>query len=270
MLELKNSAHALKVSTYLNLFSIQAPPGTFILAADKLSTAVTDPLVQLAMVLRILRYISPHPWGSTRAQAGRRRERLQRIVERVWDPNPASKTRARFEAGANVLWTPFRICVDGKLKQEQPRPGERFGWLASRAPPPRPCQLELDRDISAQLAASPTQSAEVLYDNRFRVTFRLGEIPVGDPVVASVEEGSGRVLIVPGGKWLWPKVIWRREGREDVTLAQISVPELNWYQPLPGVRRNFSTRSRPLSEEVKCPPWQDIVDFEFIRILDEP
>jgi hypothetical protein len=87
--------------------------------------------------------------------------------------------------------------------------------------------------------------------------------------MASVEEGSGRVILTLGGRWLWPKVIWRREGREDVTIAQISVPELDWYNPTPGTRRNYSMRS--LSEEVEgaC-PWQDIVDFKFIRILDEP
>ncbi len=261
-----------QVSAYLNRFSVQAPPGTFILAADKLSTVVTDPLVQLAMVLRMLRYISPLPWGSTRAQAGRRRESLQRIVERVWDPDPASKVRTRFEAGANVLWTPLRISQDGRLKHQQPRPGERFGWLASRAPPPRHCRSEFDRDISAQLVASSRQHAEASYDNRFLVAFRLGGVPAGDPIMASVEEGSGRVMLVLGGRWLWPKVIWRREGQEDVTIAQISAPELNWYEPGPGVRRNYSVRSQPLSEGVEgaCPPWQDIVDFKFIRILDEP
>ncbi|KAH9005313.1 PP-loop family-domain-containing protein [Lactarius hatsudake] len=130
------------------------PPGTFILTSDKLSTAVTDPLVQVAMVLRILRYISPHPWGSTRAQANRRTERLQHIIERVWDPDPVSGARAGFGAGANVLWTPFRISQDGKLKHRQPRSGERFGWLASRALPPRHCWSESDRDISALLTAS--------------------------------------------------------------------------------------------------------------------
>jgi tRNA(Ile)-lysidine synthase len=228
------------------------------------------------MVLRILRYISPHPWGSTRAQAGRRRERLRRAVERVWDPDPVSKTRTAFESGANILWTPFRLSLDGRLKEREPRPGERFGWLASRAPPPRPYRLDFDRDVSAQLLLAASSSgrhcAEMLHDNRFLVTFRLGGIPAGDPVMASVEEGSGRVMLVFGGRWLWPKVIWRREGREDVTIAQISAPELDWYEPLPGVRRNYSTRSHPLSEEVKgaWPPWQDIVDFKFIRILDEP
>lgn len=225
------------------------------------------------MVLRILRYISPHPWGSTRAQANRRRERLQHIIERVWDPDPVSGARAGFGAGANVLWTPFRISQDGKLKHRQPREGERFGWLASRALPPRHCWSESDRDISALLTASSRQYAEVLHDNRFLVSFRLGGIPAGDPIMASVEEGSGRVLIVLGGRWLWPKVIWRREGQEDVTIAQITVPELDWYEPPPGVRRNYSTRRHPvLSEEVEeaCPSWQDIVNFKFIRVLDEP
>jgi len=225
----------------------------------------------------MLRYISPLPWGSTRAQAGRRRESLQRIVDRVWDPDPASQARVRFEAGANVLWTPLRLSQDGRLKQLQPRPGERFGWLASRAPLPRLCRPDCDRDVGAQLlaaaASSPRRVADVLYDNRFLVAFRLDAIPAGDPIMASVEEGSGRVVLVLGGRWLWPKVMWRREGHEDVTIAQISAPELDWYKPAPGVRRNYSTREHPLSEEVvegACPPWQDIVDFKFIRILDEP
>ncbi|KAH9043081.1 PP-loop family-domain-containing protein [Lactarius pseudohatsudake] len=262
-----------RASTFLSRFSVQTPPGTFTLTSDKLSTAVTDPLVQSAMVLRILRYISPHPWGSTRAQANRRRERLQHIIERVWDPDPVSGARAGFGAGANVLWTPFRISQDGKLKHRQPRSGERFGWLASRALPPRHCWSESDRDISALLTASSRQYAEVLHDNRFLVSFRLRGIPAGDPIMASVEEGSGRVLIVLGGRWLWPKVIWRREGQEDVTIAQITVPELDWYEPPPGVRRNYSTRPHPvLSEKVEeaCPSWQDIVNFKFIRVLDEP
>ncbi|KAI9446309.1 PP-loop family-domain-containing protein, partial [Lactarius indigo] len=195
-----------RASAHLNRFSVQTPPGTFLLASDSLSTAVTDPLVQLAMVLRILRYISPHPWGSTRAQAKRQRERLQHIVERVWDPDPASEARAGFGAGANVLWTPFRISRDGSLKRRQPQTGERFGWLASRAPPPRHCRTESDRDVSALLAASG-QHAEVLHDNRFLVSFQLDWVPADDPIMASVQEGSGRVMLVLGGRWLWPEVI---------------------------------------------------------------
>jgi tRNA(Ile)-lysidine synthase len=221
------------------------------------------------MVLRILRYVSPQPWGSIRAQAKRRAESIQRIVQRVWDPDPASKTRARLEAGANVIWTPFRICWDGRLKYERPRPGERFGWLASRAPPSRPCRPGLNRDISAQLVVLPERSrraaASVLHDNRFLITFRLDALHPGDPVMTSLEEGYGRVMVVLRGRWLWPQVVWQREGKEDV-IAKMSAPELDWYEPAPGLRRNYSTRL-PQEEQL---PWQDTVDFKFIRVLDEP
>jgi len=228
-----------------------------------------DPPVQHTIVLRILRYISPHPWGSTRAQAGRRRASLQRIVQRVWDPDPASKTRTRFEAGANVLWTPLRICQDGRLKHEQPRRGERFGWLASRAPPPRLCEQDFDRDISTELSFPPGGRAEVLYDNRFLITFRLEAVPPHDPVMASIIEGSGRVVLVLRGRWLWPQVVWRRKDEGDLVVAHISAPELDWYEPAPGTRRSHTTRSS--SEIQKKPPlWQNIVEFKFIRVLEEP
>ena len=259
-----------QVSAYLSRFSVRSPPGTFILAADKLSTMPMDQLVQHTIVLRILRYISPLPWGSTRAQAGRRRESLQRIVQHVWDPDPASKKRTRFEGGANVLWTPLRICIDGRLKHEQPRFGERFGWLVSRAPPPRPSKHEFDRDISTELfSPAGRRRAEILYDNRFLITFRLEAVPPDDPVMASVVEGSGRIMLVLGGRWVWPQVVWRRKDEDDVVVAHISAAELDWYEPPPGMRRTYTTR--PPSEVPKEPPlWQDIVDFKFIRVLEEP
>jgi len=221
------------------------------------------------MVLRILRYISPRPWGTIRAQAGRRSESLHRIVQRVWDPDPASESRTRFEAGGNVLWTPVRICPDGRLKYERPRQGERFGWLASRASPARHSRTSSNLDISAELLSShPKRRAEVLCDNRFLITFRLEDIPPGDPIMASVIEGSGKVMLLLGGRWLWPQVVWRHKG-EDVVVACISAPELDWYQPAPGVRKHYSTS--PPSETVQEArfPWQDIVHFNFIRVLDE-
>jgi tRNA(Ile)-lysidine synthase len=223
------------------------------------------------MILRILRYISPHPWGSTRAQAGRRRESLERIVQRVWNPDPTCHSRLRFEAGGHVLWTPFRICVDGRLRHEppRPRPGERFGWLASRSPLLRDDQFSFDRDVGAEVvrASGKNERVEMLQDNRFLVSFRLDAIPTGDPVMASLEEGSGRLMLVLQGRWLWPQVVWRREGEEDVVLARISAPELDWYEPAPGVRRTYSTSERVQEEP---PPWKDAVDFKFIRVLEEP
>ena len=197
------------------------------------------------------------------AQAGRRSERLQRIVQHVWDPDPASKARTPFEGGANVLWTPLRICPNGRLKYEQPRQDDRFGWLASRARP-RPWKQDSDRDISTELLPRAGQRAEVLYDNRFLIMFRLEAVSSDDPVMASVKEGTGKVVLVLGGRWLWPQVVWRRKDEDDVVVAHISASELHWYEPAPGMKRIHSTRpSEPLL-------WQDIVDFKFIRVIEEP
>jgi hypothetical protein len=82
--------------------------------------------------------------------------------------------------------------------------------------------------------------------------------------MASVIEGSGKVMLVLGGRWLWPQVVWRRKDEEDVVVAHISAPELEWYEP----RKIHATRQ---SSEVQEPPlWQHIVDFKFIRVLEEP
>jgi hypothetical protein len=122
--------------------------------------------------------------------------------------------------------------------------------------------------MSAELLSHPKRRVEVLHDNRFLITFRLEDIPPGDPIMASVVGGSGKVMLVLGGRWLWPQVVWRHKG-EDVVVACISAPELDWYQPAPGVRKNYS-RSPPSETVQKARfPWQDIVDFGFIRILDE-
>jgi hypothetical protein len=65
-------------------------------------------------------------------------------------------------------------------------------------------------------------------------------------------------------------VVWRRGDEDDVVVARISAPELDWYEPAPGMRKTYSTR--PSSEEVQKehPLWQDMVDFKFIRVLEEP
>lgn len=110
----------------------------------------------------------------------------------------------------------------------------------------------------------------MLYDNRFLITFRLEAIPPGDPVMTSVVEGSGRVMLVMGGRWLWPQVVWRRKGKGDVVVARIFTPELDWYEPAPGTRKVYSTRLPSEVGQEARPPWQDTVNFKFIRVLDEP
>ncbi|KAI0053884.1 hypothetical protein FA95DRAFT_1529623 [Auriscalpium vulgare] len=252
----------------LSRHSVQSPPSTFLLATDKLR-AVTDPMVRMTMVLRILRYISPSPWGSVASQAGRRVASLQRVIERLWNSDPSSPDRAAFEAGARVLWTPARICADGRLKRLAPRPGERFGWIASRARPEKLLPTATELDITDVLreglrdTQTPGAKVEVIYDNRFLLTFRPPSMP--GEVSKSLLGGTGRVVVVAEAKWFWPKVIWQRAGQEDAVLARISMPEMVWYQRFEAVKEVVRSKNAPTEE----PLWEEGVSIDFIRTLDE-
>ena len=41
-------------------------------------------IVQFGIIMRILRYVSPFPWGSPAAEAGRSTEKLTRIANTLW------------------------------------------------------------------------------------------------------------------------------------------------------------------------------------------
>lgn len=70
-----------QVDTYISTNRIPSPPSTL-----ALQTAPTpeDVGVRRAILLRVLRYVSPRPWGSPKAEAGRRDENLCRMELMVW------------------------------------------------------------------------------------------------------------------------------------------------------------------------------------------
>ena len=138
------------------------------------------------MVIQILRFVSPHPWGSHAAEGFRKSNSLSRIILAVFDN--ASKGSlmgaTAFSAGSHVLWTPVYIRPDGRMKYMKPIPGAdgwTEGWLASRSPPYRTTSgtPELETDITPliidkQYSADPIN---ILYDNRFVLSFHPREIP---------------------------------------------------------------------------------------------
>ncbi|KAI0063391.1 hypothetical protein BV25DRAFT_1824493 [Artomyces pyxidatus] len=227
--------------------------------------AVPDRMVQMAMVLRILRCVSPVPWGSMLSQGGRRTASLVRVVERLWDSDPNSLERKAFEAGGRVLWTPMRICANGRLKYLTPRPGERFGWIASRAPPEHWRHFELRFDLTDTLrrALSRAQQEmravdeEILYDHRFLLRLRLQDQE--DVVCQALLSGQGRVIVEAETRWFWPRVTLQRPGLDDIVLARVASPEMFWYEH----PRQFS------DEPPDLPLWHDKMDIQFIRVLDE-
>ncbi|KAA1469356.1 hypothetical protein DENSPDRAFT_599409 [Dentipellis sp. KUC8613] len=236
---------------------VASPPATFLLA-HKRATVPDDEKVRSAIVLRILRYISSEPWGSAASQCHRRSSSILSIAQRIWDTDTPFARRLAFTAGAQVQWTPVRICQSGKLKFGAPREGDRVGWIASRMPAEARKAAAVYLDITDALRAKlkyrkdghgPGPVLRMLYDNRFFLTFHLDRI---DPWTAgALLEGEGRVKIVPDTRWSWPRIVWERDDDREVVLGGVVAPEMQW--------RN-AARSRKSS---------DWIDVHFVRTLDD-
>ncbi|KAI0317577.1 hypothetical protein OF83DRAFT_1243578 [Amylostereum chailletii] len=279
----------------LDRFSVSSPPATFLLAAGNLHT-IENGLTRTAMILRILRYISPAPWGSVTSQAGRRTDSLNRIVSRVFNSEPPASERVPFVAGANVLWTPLRIRTDGRLKHFAPLPNAiagpapasepdvkeedaatAWGWIASRAPPAADQRDATTINLSEALVSArrirkkwrrkiegggEMSVFEILWDNRFNITFNLDRMPPALSKALGLEDGRNSVVVYPETRWMWPRVVWKREGKDDVLLARITVPEMVWYT-------RFDKRTRyKVEQPYTGEDWLDWVDIEFIRTKD--
>ena len=160
------------------------------------------PLVQRSLITRVLRYASPHPWGSLQAEANRQTQSLERIREALFGPDTTSLPQnssqalpspAPFSAGADVLWTPALFVkssrkpsgkesmVTGSLKFGIPAERARAliaseqaeeVWVASRLPPMRKrshaSPVPEMRDITEAFLGS---NRSFLVDNRFLVSF---------------------------------------------------------------------------------------------------
>lgn len=72
-----------RVDAYISTNRIPSPPSTL---AVKTALPPEDVDVRHAILLRILRYVSPKPWGSLKAEAGRREASLSRMETMVWPP----------------------------------------------------------------------------------------------------------------------------------------------------------------------------------------
>ncbi|GLB34753.1 putative PP-loop family protein [Lyophyllum shimeji] len=94
-----------KVDSILRRYSRPTLPGTFLMSSRGLEH-VHDSTTRRALILRILRYVSFHPWGSMRAHAKRRKAAIGQIVDTLWRPMDAWSILRPFTAGGGVLWTP--------------------------------------------------------------------------------------------------------------------------------------------------------------------
>ena len=117
------------------------------------------------MILRLLRYVSPNPWGCVSAEAHRRTQSLNGIAARIfWSTDPSGPPKgttqssapgtsdkrvlSTFSAGSDVAWTPSTSTVrpDGSIRIRRYQPPAQSsspesssaitGWLIHRLPPP--------------------------------------------------------------------------------------------------------------------------------------
>lgn len=156
-------------------------PSTALLLSSWLKEIPPDTLEGL--VSRLLRYVSSHPWGSTRAQAKGSRTTYSTAVAKMTEVDLPRRT---FAAGAAVMFVPGAVGRDGSFRQSEPPVASRRAWRAQKAPPYSRVRLHTDK-ISGNMIVDITprllrwQEGEpyptVLYDNRFLIKFDMSRVP---------------------------------------------------------------------------------------------
>lgn len=224
-----------------NLASIQlakclrpSPVSTVLLSKDAFSR-VTDNSVRIEIIRRVLRFVSPYPWGSPQAEAGRRSASLERISSSLVTPEEpltgddvSDVPRKKFVAGGGVAWSPVHITRNTEMKFSGNGNSfcEERGWLASRQSPIRRYgnnaakSLELDITHAVLSAFSQNRCAEILYDCRFllHIKLHLFAPDVQSMVKKTVDQGgdisgceaSVKLLVIPHTRYFLPKIILRR------------------------------------------------------------
>ena len=156
-------------------------PSTALLLSSWLKETPADTLEGL--VSRVLRYVSSHPWGSTRAQGKGSSSLYNTAMAKITD---ADLPRRTFASGAAVMFVPGAVVRDGSFRQSEPREVSRRAWRAQKAPPYSRERLHTDKisdsmvvDLTPRLLGWREEEPypTVLYDNRFLVKFDMSRIP---------------------------------------------------------------------------------------------
>ncbi|KAF9469291.1 PP-loop family-domain-containing protein [Collybia nuda] len=273
-----------QVDANLKRCTLPSPPGTHLVSIAGLSR-VHDETIRHAMILRIMRCVSFHPWGSLRADGDRRQRRIAQIAENLWVPNPFAKKIRMFVAGGGVLWTPVTV-KDGRIRTPDRifaggvAEDGRYAWLASRQPPLHRSKMEalgetstLEINITSHLVralrgwkAGAPSTIEILYDCRFIITFDLNKMPKGLAQGIETPNTKEKILILSNTRWYWPQVVREWFSLKTVLHSEIDHKPVNTF--LSAVQKNiefdhtvaWKLRENPISAE-----W---INIKWIRPLD--
>ncbi|KAG8848141.1 hypothetical protein FRB91_011139 [Serendipita sp. 411] len=277
------------VDEYLLNHMGDSPVGTYHLIT---SNGLPPPLVvRHAVVLRILRYVSPFPWGSPDAEAHRQLASLTQITNALWPYETQAeldrflqldlaKPRRRFAAGGLVLWQPtptLGIPITQRTSQIVAKNSAMvasrtsFGWLAQRQPPYNRkyrdhSPNEITIDITAQLFSRkpfrlvwdlrwllefPEGAIDLLCKDRFKKAEYREIPPTGEHL---------RYLITPANQWWQPAVVLADlcYGGEKKTDLQEYTREAKWRPTAKNVHLALPSVTRP----------HPGVKMTFIRTID--
>lgn len=208
------------VDSVLDRGGLPSPTGTFLLSQVGLDAIQGDPLLQTAVVLRILRYVSPKPWGSLQAQNKRRSESLSQLTDRLMQPYDGSKQG--FTMGSQVFWQPVTVPSERRKHKYASRSPVFVGYRASRQPPyPGNMEMIADRDFTqdfldayaARQSGSNQNRLDILFDCRFVMRVMLDLVPA--EFIDSLVETGVRLFLTCDKKWYQPRVVARHGEQEQ-------------------------------------------------------
>ncbi|KAG6878974.1 hypothetical protein C0992_006109 [Termitomyces sp. T32_za158] len=216
-------------------------PGTFVISKFALDQ-VENLDVRRALVLRVLRYVSPYPWGSLNADGGRRKDSITRIIDQLWTKVTEKSRILRFTAGGRVLWTPIiirgnEIKMRSTLLNVRLSVGDTVGWMASRLPPLSriklehqglPNTLEIDTtkiiiDAYQEWRNGGSSTVSILYDSRYLLEFYLDKMP--QYIIKCLINNAAkenRLMVLPKAPWYTPKITLIRHHLSKTLHDQVS------------------------------------------------
>ncbi|KAI0075258.1 hypothetical protein K474DRAFT_1664426 [Panus rudis PR-1116 ss-1] len=229
----KMNAHVRMVETkttnLITAMALPSPPSTLFFSVDDLRK-IEEHELRISFVRRILRYVSPYPWGHPSAEAHGNRLALNDIAQKIWCNEKETSPRG-FSPGSGVLAWPVVIRPDGQVRSREPEPEDRRAWFFQRQPAFSVERLRrlgksnpLFIDITANLQSlrwKGQPSLDVIYDNRFLVRIRVADLPKN--LLPSLDDPGlkGTVVLEPDTKYFLPQLLWRRVGSKDHSLAKV-------------------------------------------------
>ncbi|KLO19168.1 hypothetical protein SCHPADRAFT_77541 [Schizopora paradoxa] len=267
-----------KAKSALRASILPTVQSTILLSCESLSL-VNDDTVRVAMVRRILRFVSPRPWGAPASEAGGRQTSLETIVTKIWGrSNLYGRDREPFVVGASVQWTPVAILPSGDVRFRRVLTGEKEGWIAHRQPPilkrkdtsstatvHDPLNLNIT-DIFLDAFAKNTKTF-ALYDNRFAIQINPAKLPHNIlELCQNSKEQQVEITIEPHSRYYLPRiVVRRRRTHPDDEQAFDGEP---WEIGRLSLRGRVESPSRSNNKIVFTPVPSDAIRIDYVRVDD--